>query len=267
MPRTKVRLNVRRATGEAQLGARGIRVLADKLDHSPFEAVTGLDGAAEIDIPRVAGRWRITSKEPGYAEVWAFFQVESDTETVELGRFEVTRLKQVTIRWVMPKHAGSNRFSAGETVDGIALLKSYDIYDSPDGIIRRDFSFATRGLIDVKWTERSDLQLVQSGSGEILVEVEPGLRSTTLLEFFPGTFALLDKSDQAAMCDLGDVPLESVAIVPVDQLRPLTDRGQGLPVTEGHTFALRSFDGRRYVLLRVEKIEDQPLGPAPSAKP
>src|SRR5262249_21908638 len=105
-----------------------------------------------------------------------------------------------------------------------------------------------------------DLDLVQSGRGEILVESEPGVQSTTLLEFFPGTFAEgRDDSDQAAMCDLGEVPLESIAEIPLGQLRKLSERGTGLPVLHGHTYALRSFDGQRYVLLHVERVEDQPL--------
>lgn len=256
VPQTKVRLNVKRANGSAA----GIRVLVDKLDKSPFEGTTAADGSVEIAIPRLAGRWRATSEEPGYAEVWDFFNVNDGTQVVELGRFEITRLKQVSIRWLMPGKAKSNRFVEGENRTGSIVLKSYDKHESAEGVIGRELSFATGEMIDVNWGVQGDLELIQSGSGEVLVEVEPGLKTTTLLEFFPGTFIRgLDKSNQAAMCDLGEVLPESIKSIPVDKLRPHTERGDGLPVLERHTYGLRSHDGQRYVLIYVEKIEDQPL--------
>jgi hypothetical protein len=257
LARVKVRLNVRKSGGA---GAAGIPVRVDKLDKNAFTGVTDAEGNVEVSIPRVPGRWKVRSAEPGYAEVWAFFEVRDETDRVDLGRFEITRLKQVTVRWLMPRKEGERTLRDQETVGGTVVLRTYDEYESPAGTIGRNFSFAAGKMVDVTWDEPYDLDLVQSGDGEILVEIEPGLMSTTLLEFFPGTFArVLDRKDRSGMADLGEVPLESLPEVPIQLLRQHSERGGGLPVIEGHTYALRSRDGKRHVLLRVEKIEDQPL--------
>jgi hypothetical protein len=259
LPRTKVRLRVGRVRDtQGVTSAAGIHVGADMMDENPFIAVTGEDGTAEIEIPRIPGEWKASSNEPGYAEIWHSFKVGAATESVDLGRFEITRLKQVTIRWVMPKASASNRFARGALVGGTTVLRAYADPCAEDNRVGRSYSFAP-GPFDGACAQPFDLELVQSGRGEFLVETEPGVQSTTLLEFFPGTFAMERDDSEAAMCDLGEVPLESIAEIPVGRLRRLTTRGTGLPVLQGHTYALRSFDGQRYVLLHVERVEDQPL--------
>ena len=145
LPRTRVRLNVRRASGpDKNLDAGGIRVRADMQDDNSFVAVTADDGTAEIDIPRLPGSWRVTSQERGYAQVWHSFFVEPESESVDLGRFEITRLKQVTIRWAMPKEPGSNRFAGDEVGGATTVLKAYGRCWAEGGSSEFTFAFDTK---------------------------------------------------------------------------------------------------------------------------
>jgi tetratricopeptide (TPR) repeat protein len=203
------------------------------------------DGKAAVRIPSSGGIWVLGSLHEGHASIWQTLRLPPQRIQLDLGEYQIGRVKRVHIQWRLNPEPGSVLFRGKSLQNGDIVLTGFEQF-------KRGFSFVAGAYRAGECTDHPDLSIRQSGDSHTMTAVGK-MQSTEGLDFFPGPFAC-GPPGHGGLADLGAKSIEN--IYDVGDIPEPVDMRAGVRAIPGHVYALRTYDGRNYVLFKVTHIDD-----------